>query len=107
MIQNNQLYNTSDVEIYDNRAENNKKAGMCFDDVYQINVYQNIISDSESCFHINKGRSTIISNNQCLTNKLVTSIDTQIIYDEIGTEYVYLINNTFIQQICKNCASSS
>lgn len=48
MAQNNQLYGTSDVKVYDNTVTGSNYAGICLHSVYGFEVYDNLVSDGEN-----------------------------------------------------------
>ena len=55
MAQNNQLYGTSDINIYDNLITDSNYAGICLHSVYGFEVYKNEISttrDSTWCIRL-------------------------------------------------------
>jgi hypothetical protein len=98
MVQNNQLYGTSDVTLINNYANNSKKAGFCINDVSNIAISYNNIESSCTCFDVVTGRSTNVTNNRCITNRLAKITTTTVIYgsyDITNQEGVYFTDNIF------------
>lgn len=48
MAQNNQLYGTSDVNIYDNTISGSNYAGICLHSVYSFEVYRNSLTGTQN-----------------------------------------------------------
>lgn len=74
-VQNNFLFDTSDVIMNNNIITNNLKSGICLSDVYNINITNNVIGGdcncddkvdkSCTCLHLLNERSTFIDENVC------------------------------------------
>lgn len=99
MVQNNQLFGTSDVTMNNNSAFHSKKSSLCLNDVYNVTFAENYINDSNYCFHFVKTRSSIIFNNICYAKKLLSSTDTTIIYNSGLHPHVYIYNNTYTRSL--------
>lgn len=95
-VQNNQQFGTSDVEMKNNYAFHNKKAGLCLNDVYNIKFNNNNVTDTTSCFNIDRAKSSVLSYNICNTKKLVTSKNSTIVNSPGTSPHVYIFGNTFI-----------
>lgn len=96
MTQNNQQFGTSDVIYQYNTAIHSKKAGFCMNDVYNIRILNNYVNDTNICLHFYKARSTAITQNTCLTYKLVSTSSTTIVYGPGTQPNVYIYDNTFV-----------
>lgn len=102
-IQNNFLYGTSDTTFTNNLASYNKRSGFCLNDVYNINITNNLIegycscenmtSASCICFNIINVTSTSISENVCESYKLYTEYDCYVIFGSGSGNYTYIYNN--------------
>lgn len=94
-IQNNQLFGTRNVQLNNNTAIHNMKAGLCLNDVYDITFTNNFVSDSTSCFNLDRARSSALAYNTCNTKKLTTAKNTTVVNQAGSKPHVYIYGNLF------------
>ena len=52
MVQNNQGFGTSHIDIYNNVVHNSSKNGICINSIIDIFIYDNEITETNYCFHL-------------------------------------------------------
>lgn len=94
MMQNNEYYDTHSIFVNGNEAINNKKAGVCLNDVENVYVRNNYIKGN-LCFEIINSTSSAFINNKCETDRFLKENLTEIIYrsessydDDINVVYI-------------------
>jgi hypothetical protein len=98
IVQNNDNHGTRDIVLKNNRNKNSKKAGICLKDVNNIYVINNNIN-SETCMEFKQLTITLISLNQCTSDRFYKITDTELEYVDIPLIYgenVYMYENTNI-----------
>ncbi|AYV78550.1 MAG: hypothetical protein Edafosvirus17_26 [Edafosvirus sp.] len=106
-IQNDYNFNTSDVQIISNTLINNKRAGICLNDVYKIIIANNTIEDSCTCIQVFYGYYVHIDNNFCNT-KLFVSVYNSTVDNNVDTSlqtdavvYFNTLTNVFVpKSVC-------
>lgn len=72
MVQNNDLFGTSDVRIETNTVQLSKNSGVCLNDVDNIQVVSNSITGASSCGKITNSDYIHIESNTCSPTKKMT-----------------------------------
>jgi parallel beta-helix repeat protein len=65
MIQNNQQKGTRSVTVTNTVLYDDKKGGVCTNDVYDITMTSNTITTSDKCFLFTNSRNMTVTNNVC------------------------------------------
>lgn len=106
MVQNNFGYGAYNSVFKNNTAINNKKAGICVNDVYNVYLINNHVSNTCQCFEIINATTTLVAYNRCNTYNFIrySNKDTNIknlqshaVYDQ---DKVYIDNNLYNQTDC-------
>jgi parallel beta-helix repeat protein len=71
MVQNNMLFGTNNAIVEKSTLINDKKGGICTDDVYNIKMNTNTITNPEKCIVLKDSRQITITNNYCTSTKKV------------------------------------
>ncbi|AYV77732.1 MAG: hypothetical protein Edafosvirus1_63 [Edafosvirus sp.] len=99
-IQNNQdIYITRLIWIYNNNFKNNARAGICLNDVPYTYIYNNYISASCVCFDFSNAQYVYAHDNVCATRSLYKSDTSSKVFIDINPQNqsaIYLNNNAFI-----------
>jgi hypothetical protein len=71
MIQNNQLFGTNTVSVSNTVVSNDKKGGICTNDVFNIVMDKNTITTPTYCIGLINSHAITITNNACTSTKKV------------------------------------
>ncbi len=67
-IQNNQAYGTNNVKVLSSSLVNDKRGGVCINDVFNIEIKQNNINCiGGTCMWLRNSRDLVVTNNYCMT----------------------------------------